>query len=105
MWLGYFGQATLPIWPGHSTLARVGLEEATAGPVIPSLLTPNDAASVEGSAGLKHESDPVVDEGAGPKGAGGCVAGLLDGNDRISVACTSIARAASVIMSVFNGRP
>ena len=67
-------------------------------------MTANDAASAEGSAGLKHESDPVVDKGAGTKGAGNFVAGLFDGNDRISVVCTSIARAASVIMSVFNGR-
>ena len=65
-------------------------------------MTANDTASAEGSAGLKHEWD---DEGTGTKGAGGCVAGLLDGDDRISVVCTSIARAASVIMSVFNGRP
>ena len=108
----YFGQSTLPIWPGHSTLVscrglrmRFGLEEAAAGLVRPLLLTANDAAFAEGSAGLKHESDPAIDEGAGTKGAGGCVAGLFDSNDRISVVCTSIARAASVIMSVFNGRP
>ena len=105
MLLGYFGQATLPIWPGHSTLACVGLEEATAGFVRPLLLTANDADSAEGSAGLKHESDPVVDEGAGTKGAGGCVAGLFDGDDRISVVCTSVAQTASVIVSVFRGRP
>ena len=84
---------------------RFDLEQVTVGLAIPSLLTFNDADSAEGSAGLKHESDPVVDEGAGTKGAGNCVADLLDGNDRISVVCTSIARAASVIMSVFNGRP
>ena len=101
----YFWQSTLPIWPGHSKLARVGLEEATAGLVRPLLLTANDAASAEGSAGLNHEWYPVIDQGSGTKGAGGCVAGLLDGNDRISVACTSIARAASVIMSIFSGRP
>ena len=101
----------LPIWPGHSTLVnfrglrmRFGLEETAAGLVRPLLMTANDAASAEGSAGLKHESDPVVDKGAGTKGAGNFVAGLFDGNDRISVVCTSIARAASVIMSVFNGR-
>ena len=73
--------------------------------MIPSLLTANDAASAEGSAGLGHEWDPVVDEGAGTKGAGGCVAGLFDGNDRISVVCTSIAKGTSMIMSVFSGRP
>ena len=84
---------------------RFGLEEAAAGLVRPLLMTANDAASAEGSAGLKHESDPVVDEGAGPKGAGGCVAGLFDGNDRISVVCTSVAKTASVIMSTFSGRP
>ena len=102
----------LPIWPGHGILVNFrglrmhfGFEEATAGFVIPLLLTPNDTASAEGSAGLKHEWDPAVDKGAGTKGAGCCVVGLLDGNDRVSVSCTSIARAASVIMSVFNGRP
>ena len=68
-------------------------------------MTANDAASAEGSAGLNHEWYPVTDQGSGTKGAGGCVAGLFDGNDRISVSCTSIARAASVIVSVFNGRP
>ena len=68
-------------------------------------MTANDAASAEGSAGLKHESDPVVDEGAGTKGAGGCVAGIFDGNDRISVVCTSISKTASMIMSVFIGWP
>ena len=83
---------------------RFGLEEMAAGLVMPLLMTANDAASAEGSAGLKHESDPVVDEGAGTEGAGGCVAGLFDCDERISVVCTSIARAASVIMSVFNGR-
>ena len=69
------------------------------------MLTGDDAAPAEGSAGLKHKWDPAVDEGAGTKGAGGCVAGLFDGKDRISVVCTSIAKTASVIMSVFNGRP
>ena len=106
----FFGQSTLPIWPGHSTLVscrglrmRFGLEEATAGLARPLLLTDNDAAgSAEGSAGLKHEWD---DEGAGTKGAGGCVAGLFDGNDRVSVVCTSVAKTASVIMPIFSGRP
>ena len=83
----------------------MGLEETAAGLVRPLLLTANDTASAEGSAGLKHESDPVVEEGEGTKGAGGCVAGLFDGNDRISVVCTSIAETASVIVSVFSGRP
>ena len=112
MWLGYFGQSTLPIWPGHSTLVstrglgmRFDLEQVTVGLAIPSLLTFNDAASAEGSAGLKHEWDPVIDQGAGTKGAGGCVAGLFDGNDRISVVCTSVAKTASVIMSVFSCWP
>ena len=68
-------------------------------------MTANDADSAEGSAGLKHESDPVVDEGAGTKGAGGCVTCLLDGNDRISVVCTSVAKTASVTVSVFSARP
>ena len=102
----------LPIWPGHSTLVnfrglrmRFGLEETAAGLVRPLLLTANDADSAEGSAGLKHESDPVVDEGAGTEGAGNFVAGLFDGNDRISVVCTSVAKTASVIMSAFRGRP
>ena len=102
----------LPIWPGHSTLVNFrglrmhfGLEETAAGLVGLLLLTANETASAEGSAGLMHESDPAVDKGAGTKGAGCCVVGLLDGNDRVSVSCTSIARAASVIMSVFNGRP
>ena len=108
----FFGQSTLPIWPGHSTLVscrglrmRFDLEEATAGLARPLLLTDNDAAFAEGSAGLKHEWDPVVDEGTGTKGAGGCVANLFDSNDRISVVCTSIAKTASAIMSVFSGRP
>ena len=106
------GQSTLPIWPGHSTLVscrglrmRFGLEEATAGLVRPLLMTANDAASAEGSAGLKHKWDPAVDEGAGTKGPGGCVAGLFDGNDRVSVVCTSVAKTASVIMPIFSGRP
>ena len=73
--------------------------------MVPLLLTPNDAASAEGSAGLMHESDPAVDKGAGTKGAGNFVAGLFDGNDRISVVCTSVAQTASVIMSVFSGWP
>ena len=90
-------------------MARVGLEEATARLVISSLLTPNDAASVEGSTGLKHEWHPAVDEGVGIKWAGGCIACLLNDNARISLVCTSIARATpmivSVIISVFSGRP
>ena len=105
----FFGQSTLPIWPGHSTLVscrglrmRFDLKEAAAGRVRPLLRTVNDATSAEGSAGLKHEWD---DEGAGTKGAGGCVAGLFDGNDRISVVCTSVAKTASAIMSIFSGRP
>ena len=70
------------------------------------MLTANDAAgSAEGSAGLGHEWDPVVDEGTGTEGAGGCVANLFDGKDRISVICTSIAKTASVIVSVSSGRP
>ena len=108
----YFGQSTLPIWPGHSTLVscrglrmRFGLKEATVGILIPSLLTVNDAASAEGPAGLKTEWDPVVGKGAGTKRPGGCVAGLFDGNDRIAVVCTSVAKTASVIMSVSSGRP
>ena len=109
VWLGYFDQSTLPIWPGNRTLAgcrslwiHFGL---TAWLVRPSLLTGDDAPSAEGSAGLKHEWDPVVDEGTGTKGAGGCVAGLFDGNDRVSVVCTSVAKTASVIMPIFSGRP
>ena len=109
VWLGYFDQSTLPIWPGHSTLVscrglwmRFGLEEATAGLVRPLLLTDNDAPSAEGPAGFKHEWD---DEGAGTKRPGGCVAGLFDGNDRVSVVCTSVAKTASVIMPIFSGRP
>ena len=84
---------------------RFDLEQVTVGLAIPSLLTFNDAASAEGSAGLKHEWDPVIDEGTGTKGPGGCVAGLFDGNDRASVVCTSVAKAASVIMPIFSGRP
>ena len=99
------GQSSLPKWSGHNTLARVGLDEATAGLVRPLLLTANDAASAEGSAGLNHEWYPVIDQGSGTKGAGGCVAGLFDGNDRIAVVCTSVAKTASVIMSVSSGRP
>ena len=71
--------------------------------MISSLLTPNDAASVEGSTGLKHEWDPAVDEGVGITWAGGCIARLLNDNARISLVCTSIAKATPMIVSVFSG--
>ena len=100
-----FGQTTLPRSPGHSTFVRFGLDEATARVVRPSLLTDNATASAGGSAGLGHEWDPVVDAGAGSKGAGKCFACFLDDNDSISIICTSIVKATSVIASVCSPPP
>ena len=84
---------------------RFGLEEATSGVVWPSSLSDSVTASAGGSAGLGHEWDPVVDEGAGSKGAGECAACLFDDNDCISVVCISVSKAMSVITSVGSARP